>query len=257
MTTSSWVKSAEEIKKIEDVLAAPAFLEGRTLTVSYLTRPEIIRQILPPPLEPAGEPLVSVGVGTFGSSNCVGAFAGGWVDVLAKYKGIEANYCLAMPMSTDVAIIFGRELFGEPKKQGRVKLESDGEVMRGGIERHGINYLSVEARLVEDVPVNGPALSDRFHFKFMHSADGRGLEFDPVLVHAHFETQVRALRRGPGKVVFKLSHHDPLTELEIVELRGAIYMEGDVYAKAKRVGTVEAKRFLPYSFQNIDDYGAL
>jgi acetoacetate decarboxylase len=73
MATTSWVKSLDEIKKIEDVLAAPAFLEGRTLTVSYLTRPEIIRQILPPPLEPATEPLVSVGVGTFGSSNCVGA----------------------------------------------------------------------------------------------------------------------------------------------------------------------------------------
>ena len=58
-------------------------------------------------------------------------------------------------------------------------------------------------------------------------------------------------------MIFKPSHHDPLTEIEIVELRGAIYMEGDVYAKAKRIGTVEAKRFLPYSFQNIDDYSAL
>jgi acetoacetate decarboxylase len=257
MAKSSWVKSVEEIKKIEDVLAAPAFLEGRTLTVSYLTRAEIIRQILPPPLEPAGEPLVSVGVGTFGSSNCVGAFAGGWVDVRAKYKGIEANYCLAMPMSTDVAIIFGRELFGEPKKQGRVRLESDGDVMRGAIERHGIDYLAVEARLVEDVPMSGPAMSDRFHFKFMHSADGRGLEFDPVIVHAHFETKLRALRRGAGKVVFKPSRHDPIAELEIVELRGAIYMEGDVYAKATKIGTVDAKRFLPYAFQNIDDYAAV
>jgi hypothetical protein len=34
-------------------------------------------------------------------------------------------------------------------------------------------------------------------------------------------------------------------------------MEGDVYARAKRIGTVEAKRFLPYAFQNIDDYGAV
>ena len=34
MATTSWVKSAEEIRKIEDVLAAPAFLEGRTLTVA-------------------------------------------------------------------------------------------------------------------------------------------------------------------------------------------------------------------------------
>jgi len=34
-------------------------------------------------------------------------------------------------------------------------------------------------------------------------------------------------------------------------------MEGDIYANAKRIGTVDAKRFLPYAFQNIDDYSAV
>jgi acetoacetate decarboxylase len=257
MATTSWVKSPNQIKKIEDALAAPAFLDARTLSVTFLTRPEIIRAVLPPPLEPAGEPLVSVGVGTFGRSNCVGAFAGGWVDVRARYKDIEANYCLAMPMSTDVAIIFGRELFGEPKKQARVRLQSDGDVTRGVVERFGVEYLTVEARLTENVPITGPALGDRFHFKFLHSADGRGLEFDPIIVHAHFETKLRTVRRGAGKAVFKPSHHDPLAELEILEFRGAVYSEGDTYARAKRIGTVEASRFLPYAFQNIDDYSAI
>jgi acetoacetate decarboxylase len=256
MAANRWIKSSEEIQKIEARLAAPEFLDGRTLTVTYLTRPEIIRAVLPPPLEPAGEPLISVGVGTFGRSNCVGAFAGGWVDVRASYQGIEANYCLAMPMSTDVAIIFGRELFGEPKKQARVRLESDGDVTRGTVERYGIPYLSVEARLTEDLPIDSPATSDRFHFKFMHSADGRGLEFDPIIVQAHFETKLRVLKSGQGKATFKPSHHDPLTDLEILEFRGATYLEGDIYAHAKRLGTVDAKKFLPYAFQNIDDYSA-
>jgi acetoacetate decarboxylase len=254
MANSNWVKSPEQIKKIEDTLAQPAFLDGRTVTVTYLTRPEIVRAVLPPPLEPAGEPLISVGVGTFGRSNCVGAFAGGWVDVPAKFNGIEASYCLAMPMSTDVAIIFGRELFGEPKKQGRVSLTSDGDVVRGSIERLGVSFLSVEARLTEDVSISGPSKNGRFHFKFLHAADGRGLEFDPIVVHAAFENKLRVLKRGEGKVIFKPSHHDPLTDLEILEYRGAVYMEGDVYARARRIGTVPAAKFLPYAFQNIDDY---
>src|SRR5262245_35167141 len=256
MTNTRWVKTPREIETLEERLAHPAFLEGKTLTVTYLTRPELVRAVLPPPLEPAGEPLVAVGVGTFGGSNCVGAFAGGWVDVRASYQGIEANYCLAMPMSTDVAIIFGRELFGEPKKQGRVRLESDGDVSRGVVERYGIPYLSVEARLTENLPIDGPAISDRFHFKFMHSADGRGLEFDPIIVHAHFETKLRVLKRGPGKATFTPSHHDPLIYLEILDFRGAVYSEGDVDAQARRIGTVDAKSFLPYAFQNIDDYSA-
>jgi acetoacetate decarboxylase len=254
MAQNAWVKSPDEIKRIEDVLAVPAFLEGKTVTVSFLTRPEFVRAVLPPPLEPADEPLVSIGVGTFGSSNCVGAFDGGWVDVAAKYHGIEGNFCLAMPMTTDVAIIFGRELFGEPKKQARVSLETKGSEVRGTVERRGVPYIVVEANVPETLAVTGPAQSDRFHFKFMHAADGRGLEFDPIIVHAHFDTKLRTLRRGTGKVILKASHHDPISQIEIVEYRGATYSEGDVYAKARKIGTVAAERFLPYSFQNIDDY---
>ncbi len=257
MLTKSWVKSPDQIKKIEDTLATPAFLDGKFLTVTYLTRPEIVREVLPPPLEPGSEPLVSVGVGTFGRSNCVGPFAGGTMFVRARYKDLEGDYCLAMPMSSDVAIIFGRELFGEPKKQGRVSLKSDGDVVRGVIERFGIEYLTVEARLTDDVPINGPTYADRFHFKFMHSANGRGLESDPVLVHAHFTNKLRVFKRGAGKVVLKPSHHDPLSEIEVVSVKDAVYIEGDIYAQAKSIATVDAKRFLPYAFQNIDDYSAI
>ena len=250
----SWVKNAAEIRRIEDRLAAPAFLQGRFLTVTYLTRPEIVKQVLPPPLEPTAEPLVSVGVATFRSSNCVGAFAGGALCVRARYKDLEGEYCLAMPMSTDVAIIFGRELFGEPKKQGKVRLERDGDVMRGQISRLGVDYITVEARLTEDLPVSGPTYTDRFHFKFMHAADGHGLEFDPILIHARFRNELKVMKRGTGRAILKRSHHDPLSEIEIVEPRAATYIEGDIYAKAQRLTTVDAQRFMPYAFQNIDDY---
>lgn len=252
--TKGWVKSPEQIRKIEERLAAPAFLQGRIMSVSFLTRPEIVREVLPPPLEPGGQPLVTVSVCTFGTSNCVGEFAGGVVDVLARYNGLEANHCLAMPMSTDVAIIFGRELFGEPKKQARVQLESDGDVVRGTVERFGIAYIQLEGRFAEEVPISGPSFNDRFHFKFMHSASGRGLEFDPIIVHAHFRNELKVMRRGDGKVTLKATPHDPLGELEVVKPMGASYLEGDIFAEAKAIGTVPAEKFLPYAFQNIDDY---
>ena len=111
MLTRSWTKNAEEIKKIEETLRAPIFADARWLSVQYLTRPEIVREVLPPPLEPAAEPLVTVGIGTLGRSNCVGPFDGGMLCVRARYKDVEGDFCLAMPMSTDVAIIFGRELY--------------------------------------------------------------------------------------------------------------------------------------------------
>lgn len=256
MITRSWIRSPEEIERIEERLRTPIFTEVRWLSLQYLTRPEIVREILPPPLEPGPKPLVTVGIGTLGRSNCVGAFDGGMMCVRARYKDIEADFCLTMPMSTDVAIIFGRELLGEPKKLAQIKLGSDGNVMRASAQRFGIEYVSLEARLDKDVPIEGPTYADRFHFKFMHAANGRGLEFDPILVHAHFTQYVRVHRRGPGKVVFKPSRHDPLSEIEVVEMRGATYFEGDIHTEVRRLATVEAARFIPYAFQNIDDYSA-
>ena len=103
-------------------------------------------------------------------------------------------------------------------------------------------------------PSHGPTFSDRFHFKFMHAANGNGLEFDPIIVHAHFRNEFKVMKRGAGKVTLKATPHDPLPEIEIVELMGATYSEGDIYAEAKAIGTVAAAKFLPYAFQNIDDY---
>jgi acetoacetate decarboxylase len=159
-----------------------------------------------------------------------------------------------MPMSTDAALIFGRELFGEPKKQACAALSLDGNLVRGSVARYGIEYMSLEAGLREPEKITGPTHLRRFHFKFMHAAGGRGLEFDPIVVMAEFRNELRLLRRGAGKVTFRPSHHDPVSEIEIVEMREASYAEGDLYAKARRLTTVPAEKFLPYSFQNIDDY---
>src|ERR1700730_10377636 len=130
MLTRSWTRSAEEIKKIEETLHAPIFADARWLSVQYLTRPEIVREVLPPPLEPAAEPLVTVGIGTLGRSHCVGPLDGEVMVGAARHKDVEGGFCLAMPISTAVAIIFGRELYGEPKKQARIQLKSDGDMVR-------------------------------------------------------------------------------------------------------------------------------
>jgi hypothetical protein len=129
-----------------------------------------------------------------------------------------------------------------------------GAEIRGTIERRGVPYIMVEATLTERLAIDGPAQSDRFHFKFMHAADGHGLEFDPIIVNAHFDTKVGVMRRGTGKVILKPAPHDPISQIEILEYRGATYIEGDIYAKARKLGTVAADHFLPYAFQNIDDY---
>ena len=101
-----FVKTREEVARLEKVLSHPRFVGAEMLTIDYLTTPEIVRSILPPGLEPAAEPLITAMVGRW-RSNCVADFAGGAIYVAARHKDIEAAYVLAMFMDTaafDVAV---------------------------------------------------------------------------------------------------------------------------------------------------------
>jgi acetoacetate decarboxylase len=103
-----FVRTAEEIRKIMGTLSNARFDEVKTLAATFRTTPEFVREVLPPPLQPASEPLGTIAVIEVGRSNCVGPFQGGFIAIRARYNDLEADYCLAMAMNTDTAIIFGR-----------------------------------------------------------------------------------------------------------------------------------------------------
>jgi acetoacetate decarboxylase len=251
-----FVKTAEEIARIQAVLHEPRFFSAQMLSVQYLTKREIVKHVLPPGLEPTDSPLVTVMVGRWGRSNCVHAFAGGGLYVQARHRQHVGDYCLAMPMSTDAAIIFGRELFGEPKKQATTTLERKGDRIRGKCVRYGRPILSIDATMesVDRVSEGGFV---NFHYKFLPNADGLGLQSDPALVMATFQTKVTRCERGRGRVTLGNTIHDPLGEIEIVELVGASYVEGDIVSRCETLASVKAADFLPYAYGKIDDWSAL
>jgi acetoacetate decarboxylase len=251
-----FVKTREEIVRIQAALAEPHFFSAQMLTIQYLTKPEILRRVLPPGLQPTDKPLVTAMVGRWGRSNCVHAFEGGALYVQAKHKDYVGDYCLAMPMSTDAAIIFGRELFGEPKKQATTTLDRKGNTLKGSCTRYGKPIISIEATMEKKENLSESGFVN-FHYKFMPKSDGRGLEWDPVLVMATFKTKVTLAEKGKGKLTLANTTHDPLGDIEIVELLDASYTEGDIYSKCQTLATINAAEFLPYAYGKIDDWTAL
>jgi acetoacetate decarboxylase len=87
------------------------------LSVEFLSEPEFVAAVLPPPLEAVEEPRMRAMVGRW-ASNGVGDFSGGTIYVAARHEGIAGEYQLAQFIDGDVPLIYGRELFGEPKKLG-------------------------------------------------------------------------------------------------------------------------------------------
>lgn len=250
-----FVRTPEEIAEIQATLQNPLFTSAEMLSVEFLTRPEIVQGVLPPPLEPADEPRITAMVGRW-QSNCVGNFDGGAIYVSSRYGDLEAEYVLAMYMDSDQAIIFGRDLFGEPKKQSVNSLHRSGNRMFGWVERGGVRLIELDAQLTDDL---GPAEGhgSNFNFKAQPAADGSGLEDDAVLTIADFNLSLTTTREGVGTVQLRGTVHDPLDEIQIVEIKRATYVEGTLDSSCRALARVPAADFLPYAYGRLDYWPAL
>ena len=250
-----YVKSADEIARIQVAMSEPRFVDCEMLSVDFLSDSAWVAQVLPPPLKPADLPRVTAMVGRW-RSNCVGDYNGGAIYVSAKYGDLEGDYVLAMWMDGDQPLIYGRELFGEPKKQGSSWLHRSGDHLSARVARHGVDLITLEVDLDED---HGPGRASgvNFNFKSRPATDGVGLEEDAILTVAEFENVLRVSREGTGSVRLSGTPHDPLDEIPVVEVVRGAFLEGDLHARARSVATVPKGDFLPYALGRMDDWSLL
>ena len=250
-----FVKTADEIARIEHALSHPRFTGGEMLSVDFLSEPEFVASVLPPPLEPADKPLIKAMVGRW-QSNCVGDFHGGAIYVGAQHDGVVGEYVLAMYMDGDVPTIYGRDLFGEPKKLAESQVHRHGTEFSGWVDRMGTRLIELHASLPDEL---APSESEgvNFNFKARPAANGVGLEEDAILTRASFQSIVVGGRSGTGTVTLRGNVHDPLHEIPVVSVLGASFVECDLIAHCEAVATVPADQFLPYHYGRHDDWSAL
>jgi acetoacetate decarboxylase len=250
-----FVKTPEEITRIEHALSHPRFVNGEMLSVDFLTDPDVVAHVLPPPLEPGATPRVTAKVGRW-QSNCVGDFAGGAIYVAARHDGVDGDYVLAMYMDNDIPTIYGRDLFGEPKKLADSQLYRHGDVFTGHVDRGGVRLIELAAQLPTDLG-SFQAEGINYNFKARPAAHGIGLQEDAILTKATFDTRVARAWEGTGSVTLRGTVHDPLDELPILSVERAVFLECDLIGVCEAVATVPAGVFAPYHHGRHDDWSAL
>lgn len=251
---TGFVKTPEEIALIERELSAPRW-SGELLSIQFLTESATVERLLPPPLAPAAAPVATVTVGRW-QSNCLGDFTGGALSLAARHDGVEGAYVVVIYMDSEPPLMFGREVFGEPKKLARTGLFRDADHVHGWVDRGGVRLFDLRANLHTDL---GPADTERytFNYKARTAASGVGLEEDAILTRTHFTTTARSRQEGTGTVVLGATVHDPLDEIEVVEVQRAIYAQDNSAARCEAVATVPAAEFLPYHHGRGDNWLAL
>jgi acetoacetate decarboxylase len=221
-----------------------------SLEATYLTDPDALAEVLPPPLTPPDEPRVHARItdidlmfGEHRHKELVAFFA-----VEAKLDGELGEYPLVIPIDLEAAVAISRERYGEPKKLADIVLTrgEDGGV-HGAVTRQGVTFIEMTGRVTGPLPVPAPYPARQFWFKFMPAVDGTGFDGDPLLVRFEQTRRPETLERVEGDLVLRDLPGCPVVDLPV---RGGLAMSWVLRSSEntpKIVGPVDATAFSRYA----------
>ena len=257
-----FVKTLEEAA--ENYREKAEFYDAEVLTVYFETKVEIVEKLLPPPLKPSQIPVGAAFVANYPKTNFGVTYQESALFLMAEHNGEEGAFCLAMPVTNDMAMIGGREVFGYPKKMAEISFQREGNDLRGWTERHGIRFFEVKAKLTgkfNDLDAQQFIIETResnpdivvYNFKYFPSPDRTGFDFHPRLIREVVKFNSKKQEMGEAELIFRSSEHDPWADVEVVKVLGAIYTVGDnTMLPGSVVAEVDQTEFVPYAFMKID-----
>ncbi|MEM2958978.1 MAG: acetoacetate decarboxylase family protein [Candidatus Jordarchaeaceae archaeon] len=264
----SLVRTTEDmLRLLEGLQGGVKFYNAEMLITIFLTTPEFIKKILPPPLQPPEIPLGLVYVANFPKTTLKQSYHEAAIFLDTLFEGKPGNYCLTMPVDNDMAMVQGRELVGFPKKMAEISLEKKGERILGKVTRRGVEILKIQASLT------GQKLKpEQVYQLFAADKDERGMPIHTYLIRglvslkpeSKYKPQLICYetRLLPKKVemlknielIFGKSELDPLQDIEVVEVEGGIYGTFEnTMVEGKIVGEFEdITSLLPYLLYRYD-----
>ena len=259
-----FVKTYEEI--MANIKETADFYDAEMLTVFWETKPEIIERLLPTPLKPAADPIAMAIVAYYPKTNFDVTYHETALFLRASFNGEEGLYCLAMPVTNDMAMAGGREVYGFPKKIANINMTKDEDVVSGWTERRGVRFMELKAKLTgsfNDVTAqekimsmasaDGKIRGISYNFKHFPAPEGSAFDYNPRLVRQETVLGPKLLQLGEASVTLVPSEYDPWAEVEVVKVLGAFYSVGDNFMlKGTVVAEVDFLKFAPYAFLKWD-----
>ncbi len=203
-------RSLDELRNRE-IEATKVDTWATTLVGVYESDPDAIRAVLPPFLTPADEPLVRVLVATVDMGGGYPIFGAGSFSVACRHEDVDGDYALVMPMTTEQAVVGGRETFGEPKKLAEIALTRDGDHVSGSFTRMGTTFVEINGRVDEELEPTPGDHPYRLLSQIPAVAEWQGLRWrtggHPLSQERENAQALEGRRRGdPPRVAIRSGH---------------------------------------------------
>jgi acetoacetate decarboxylase len=201
-------------------------------TVAYRTSPEAVAGLLPDALE-SRAPRAILHFYRMNDAEWFGRYGEFALHLPVRHpaSGATGAYSPFLFVENAGAVAAGRELYGQPKKDGRIELGPVDDLLVGRLTRNGIDvatatmpYKQLQGK-TDDLDALG--FRTNINLKVIPSVDGSGddvrqltaREFDDVVVHEVW--------RGPGTVELRPNAQAPLHLLPVLEVENALYWRAD------------------------------
>lgn len=232
--------------------------------LAYLTDPEAIARILPPPLKPFSMPVVTLSVCHINNPTFADDYYEAILGVYATYGKQLGLYTMGLVLGgpgAEMAVQCGRDNGSIPKKLGaEFVIRRNGDTVTAGVTRRGTQLVDISMKLGEynsplthafyQAPAPGKqTFGGGFYFHMDREPDANGV--------SHFQNGALLMNQceynyktwEPGTVDLKLqsSIDDPWAELPINTIIGGAYSENSLFVhKLNLAEEVDIDEVVPY-----------
>ncbi|KTD23613.1 acetoacetate decarboxylase [Legionella lansingensis] len=206
------------------------FINREYLIVTYETDIDLLREVVPAPLE-VTEPVVKFEVIRMPDSTGFGDYTESGQVIPVRFKGKEGGYTHAMYLDDHPPIAGGREIWGFPKKLAQPRLTVEKETLLGTLDygcnrvataTMGYKYQALDNKKVAEA-LGGPT----YLLKIIPHVDGSTRICELVEYHLT-DITIKGAWTGPAEL--ELYHHvmAPVAKLPVKRVISGLHFVSDL-----------------------------
>ncbi|MGL6029107.1 MAG: acetoacetate decarboxylase [Legionella sp.] len=213
------------------------FINREYLTVTYETDIDLLRAIVPAPLE-VTEPLVKFEFIRMPDSTGFGDYTESGQVIPVCYKGKEGAYTHAMYLDDHPPIAGGREIWGFPKKLANPSLSVVHETLIGSLDygpcRIATATMGYKYEAIDHKKIAKSLTAAGYLLKIIPHVDGSARICELVEYHVS-DVTIKGAWQGPAQL--ELAHHAlaPVASLPVKRIVSAVHFISDLTLPYGRV----------------------
>ena len=209
----------------------PYSYEGsRLLSITFKTSPEVLRTMVPEPLMPNPENMMSIIVCDYHITRPIDfSYLEAVLAVPVSHDDFGGNYLPVLYLDKTIPIIGGREIWGFSKVDAKIMMSEKGRTVSASVVRNGTTLIKMTAQLGEPVvPIPEIPNNPYLNLKLIPSViEGAPPDVKQLTSTIAGDVKIQEVRIGTGKIVLDSQPSDPLGSIPVVEIVDASYQEMD------------------------------